>query len=180
MPETAKPAPAPEADLDPDSPRDVIIAADGWERAPFADGEAEALAQTAIEAACAELALGADIGLAALLSDDAGVAQLNRDHRGLDGPTNVLSFPAFAPDDLPDSGHIGDIAVALETVLREAAAAGIPAGHHLAHMLIHGTAHLAGYDHQDDEEADEMEALEARALARLGIPNPYLDGTFEQ
>ncbi|MEL0001620.1 MAG: rRNA maturation RNase YbeY, partial [Rhodospirillales bacterium] len=79
----------------------------------------------------------------------------------------------------PSEGHIGDIAVALETVLAEASAENKLPAHHLAHMIVHGLAHLAGHDHISDGEADIMEALEVRALARLGIANPYLDGAVE-
>jgi probable rRNA maturation factor len=163
-------------DPEPDSPREIIVAAPGWDDAPFRSGEAADCAEAAISAAAAELALGPDIGLALLLADDAALRQLNADHRGKDQPTNVLSFPAFDPDDLPDAGHIGDIAVALETILAESLDAGRPPLHHLAHMVVHGVLHLAGYDHATDAEADAMEAIEVRALARMGVPNPYQDG----
>lgn len=153
--------------------RDVIVASDAWAGMRLGGRDALAIAQAAMEAAAQEIGLGDGVGWALLLADDAALRQLNRDHRGKDQPTNVLSFPAFARDDLPAAGHIGDVAIAAETVAAEALDAGKPALHHLAHMVAHGIAHLAGYDHADDPEAEEMEAIEVRALARLGLPDPY-------
>lgn len=153
--------------------RDVIVASDLWAGMRLGGQDALAVTQAAMEATAREIGLGDGVGWAVLLADDATLRQLNRDHRGKDRPTNVLSFPAFAPEDLPMAGHIGDIAIAAETVGAEALDAGRPALHHLAHMVAHGVAHLAGYDHAADAEAEEMEAIEVRALARLGLPNPY-------
>ena len=165
---------------DPDSLREVIVAAAAWRARPFADDEAEAAAIAAMNAAAAELGLSADQGWAVLLTDDAGQRRLNADHRGKDQPTNVLSFPAHPPGEAPAAGHIGDISIAIETVLAEALDAGKPAVHHLAHMVTHGLAHLAGHDHVTDTEAEAMEALEVRALARLDIPNPYSESTRKE
>ena len=103
-----------------------------------------------------------------VLSDDAQVQTLNRDYRGKDRPTNVLSFPMPA-----DSGLMGDIIFALETLQREAAAQKKSFEDHFTHLLIHGLFHLQGFDHQTDEEAEAMEALEIQALTRLSIDNPY-------
>lgn len=114
------------------------------------------------------------------LSSDAAVRRLNAAYRGKDAPTNVLSFPApeapaeLAGDDQPR--EIGDVVLAVETLLAEAAAAGIPPAHHFQHLLIHGVLHLIGYDHQTDAEAEAMEALETALLARLGIADPYAVG----
>ncbi len=104
--------------------------------------------------------------------DDARIATLNRDFREKDTATNVLSWPA---SDTPpmEGGELGDIAIAYETCTREAAEKGISVHHHVTHLLIHGILHLLGYDHISDEEAGEMEALEIKALAKLGISNPY-------
>ena len=99
---------------------------------------------------------------------------LNRDYRGKDQPTNVLSFPAFevAPGDaIPPM--LGDIALAFETVTREAGLEEKPFDHHLTHLVVHGLLHLMGHDHEEDGEAEAMEALERAALARLAIPDPY-------
>lgn len=99
---------------------------------------------------------------------------LNRDYRGKDLPTNVLSFPFEAPPGVPDS-HLGDLVICAEVVVAEATAqAKVPAAH-WAHMVVHGVLHLRGYDHLDDVEADIMEGREREILATLGFPDPYLD-----
>jgi probable rRNA maturation factor len=112
--------------------------------------------------------------LAIVLTDDSAIRALNRDWRGHDAPTNVLSFAS------PGSGretaaahHLGDIVIAYQTTAREAVAERKPFGHHLAHLAVHGFLHLAGYDHDNDREARKMERLEAEILARLAIPDPY-------
>lgn len=106
--------------------------------------------------------------MSVLLSDDAAVRELNRRWRGVDQPTNVLSFPAAKSGVL-----LGDIAIAYETLAREAGAEHKPFLDHLAHLAVHGFLHLLGYDHQTDSQADAMEALERVALARLDIADPY-------
>ena len=108
-----------------------------------------------------------------LLADDAGIADLNRRYRGKEGPTNVLSFPAPAMPGL--SGHLGDLALARETVLREAREQRKTVRAHLTHLAVHGTLHLLGFDHEAEAEAEEMEALEREILGRLGLPDPYLE-----
>ncbi len=114
--------------------------------------------------------------ISVLLTDDAAVKELNRAWRGVDKPTNVLSFPAARP-----AGHLlGDIAIAYETVKGEAAAENKPFLHHLAHLAVHGFLHLLGYDHQNDSQADAMEGLERAALARLDIADPYVSRERQQ
>ncbi len=117
-----------------------------------------------------------------LFADDAEVHELNREWRDKDKPTNVLSFPmlereelvALAPEGPPEL--LGDIALALETCTREAAEKGVPLEHHAAHLIVHGLLHLAGHDHvHSDAEAAAMEALEIKALAQMGIADPYGD-----
>ena len=121
------------------------------------------------------------------LSDDDEVQTLNRDFRGKDKPTNVLSFPMLepaalkqiisdmpAPIDGPET-MLGDIILAHETCAREAADKAISVADHAAHLIVHGTLHLLGHDHQDDESAAIMEGLEIKALASIGIVNPYRD-----
>ncbi len=131
--------------------------------------DAEALAARAADSALIGAGLEAPGGVVILLAGDDAVAELNRRFRGVDGPTNVLSFPA------PESArpHIGDVAVAFGVCAREAAAQGKPLAHHLTHLVAHGVLHLVGYDHQSEAEADSMEALERRVLGGLGVPDPY-------
>ncbi len=122
-----------------------------------------------------------------LFTGDEAIHALNREWRERDKPTNVLSFPmveraellVLAPDGPPEM--LGDIALALETVSREARAKEVELEAHVAHLVVHGLLHLAGYDHvHSDEEADAMEALESRALAKMGFPDPYGESELEE
>ena len=155
---------------------EVLVVADCWQTEP----DAEAVIRRAINAA-AEVA-DADVGdaeLAVMLTDDSGIQTLNSNWRGIDKPTNVLSFPALqptgtgAPDDAPRM--LGDIAIAFETTRKEADEEQKPFDHHLSHLAVHGFLHLIGYDHEKDDDAEAMENLEREILARLGIPDPYAD-----
>ncbi|MCA1369201.1 rRNA maturation RNase YbeY [Ensifer aridi] len=114
--------------------------------------------------------------LSLLFTDDRSIRAINAEWRGQDKPTNVLSFPAFpvTPGKMPGP-MLGDIVVAHETLKREAEELGKPFEAHLTHLLIHGFLHLFGYDHIEDEEAERMEGLETRILARLGLSDPYGD-----
>lgn len=137
----------------------------------------EALATTAVRAAI-DHARPEFAGLAELsivLTDDAGQRQLNREWRGIDKPTNVLSFPQLAPH-APLFGLLGDIILAHETLLREAAELDIGFTEHFTHLVVHGFLHILGYDHLEDEEALVMERLETQILDVLGIADPYADG----
>ena len=100
---------------------------------------------------------------------------LNRDYRNKDKPTNVLSFPAGPVAGLPaaEPVPVGDIVVCADVVTAEAGEQSRPAQDHWAHMLVHGTLHLLGFDHIENDEAAAMEALETRTLAARGIPDPY-------
>ncbi|MET0183454.1 MAG: rRNA maturation RNase YbeY [Caulobacterales bacterium] len=129
-----------------------------------------ALARRVLQVAAAEEGRTGAVSL--LLGDDGAVAALNRDFRGKDRPTNVLSFPAAGQSD-----SWGDIALAAETVAREAQAQGKTFENHTSHLLIHGFLHLLGYDHEIDEEAEQMEARERAILAKLGIADPYAERT---
>jgi probable rRNA maturation factor len=155
---------------------EVLVVADCWQAEP----DAEAVIHRAI-AAAAEIA-NADFGeaeLAVMLTDDAGIRTLNSNWRGIDKPTNVLSFPALppagarGPDDAPRM--LGDIAIAYQTMRREADDEQKPFDHHLSHLAVHGFLHLIGYDHENDADAHAMETLETETLAQLGIPDPYAD-----
>ena len=134
------------------------------------------LAQSVVEAALAEAAPDvAPCDVAVLFTDDGSIAEINAEWRGKDTPTNVLSFPM--PDDMPvpvgEPRPLGDIVLALGVVTREAAEQGKTLRDHTAHLIVHGTLHLLGYDHENDGEAEEMEALERRILKGLGISDPY-------
>jgi len=107
--------------------------------------------------------------LTVLLSDDAQLQSLNRDFRGKDKPTNVLSFPAAANDD----NYLGDVALAYEVTREEARAAGKRLADHATHLVVHGVLHLLGFDHVTERQARDMEPLETRILAELGIADPY-------
>ena len=120
------------------------------------------------------------IEIAVRLTSDAEVHALNAQWRDKDQPTNVLSFPMAEPDELAADGPadgpelmLGDIVLAHGVCTAEAADKAIPVADHAAHLMIHGTLHLLGYDHHDDAAATDMEAREVRALARLGIADPY-------
>ncbi len=134
-----------------------------------------------VRAAQAAFAGGREKGSASevslLLTDDEEIAGLNKTWRNRDGATNVLSFRLGAPHCNDGPTVLGDVVLARETVVREAAARGIPAGQHAAHLVVHGVLHLMGYDHASDREAGEMEDLEMRILAKLGIPGPYSSQT---
>lgn len=116
---------------------------------------------------------GAELSL--LLTDDKRIRVVNRDWRGFDKATNVLSFPAAPPDRIAGSPVLGDIVLALETIAREAEAEGKSMADHLSHLVIHGLLHLLGEDHETPAQAERMEAFEIAALATLGIADPYAD-----
>ncbi len=120
--------------------------------------------------------------LSLVLTDDAHIRELNRTWRGHDKPTNVLSFPAGeggepdVSDDYSDQPMlIGDIVIARETLEREASEEGKSIDDHFAHLLVHGFVHLMGYDHENEVDAEEMEAVERQILAGLGVQDPYAD-----
>jgi probable rRNA maturation factor len=152
----------------------VTVDADAWRTAVT---DPEQFCRRAVAAVLArESATPAEVSV--LLADDTRVAELNRDYRGRDRPTNVLSFPAGGPSWPGAEGPVllGDVVVALETTSREADAEGLRVPDHLAHLLVHGTLHLLGYDHETDGEAELMEAREVDLLAGLGVSDPYRAG----
>src|SRR5882724_1878011 len=155
---------------------EVLVVADCWQSEP--DAESVIHRAIAIAAEIVDAGLG-EAELAVMLTDDAGIRTLNSNWRGIDKPTNVLSFPALpptgpsGPDDAPRM--LGDIAIAYETTRKEADDEQKPFDHHLSHLAVHGFLHLIGYDHEKDDDAETMEALEQKILAQLGIPDPYAD-----
>ncbi len=111
-----------------------------------------------------------------MLADDAHVRDLNKSFRYKDKATNVLSFPDG--EETPDGGiYLGDIALAYETIAREAADQNKAIESHIAHLIIHGILHLLGHDHKDENEAHIMESLETAIMARCGYDDPYLEPT---
>ena len=160
-----------------------IEADEEWDSSRFP----ERLIRDAAEAAIAESAFPQlatserAIELSVRLTGDEQVRALNAEWRGKDNPTNVLSFPLARVDELSNANVagpellLGDIVLARGVCEREAADRALTVGDHAAHLLIHGTLHLLGYDHHDDDAAADMEAREVRALARLGIADPYRD-----
>ena len=180
--------------LEPDSPEDNQFLSDEW------TSEAGALIEVSIDPSSWHSPLIANLKkrgpvildhiasrlsldplmVSLLLCNDVDMRSMNFLHRGFDKSTNVLSFPVgddlYPDNDMPEmDGGIGDIAIAGETVMREAAEAGIAAGDHLLHLFTHGVLHLLGYDHIDDQMADGMEALEIALLGQMKIANPYID-----
>ena len=161
----------------------VELAHEGWPDGP----DWQALAQRAAEQAIVEsprtnLAAWAHatIEISVRLTSDAEVRQLNRQYRGQDKPTNVLSFPMVQPDLIEslantDDGEVllGDIVLALETCAREADERGVTIEAHATHLIVHGMLHLLGHDHMADSEAEAMEAMERAALRALGLHDPY-------
>ncbi len=152
---------------------DLAVEAEGWN----AVSDLDALIRRAIDAAqtTGGLTLKDGAELSVLLCDDAAIRTLNRDWRGLDRPTNVLSFPASSPLPLAKKPFLGDLAVAFDTVQREAEHDGKAFTDHLTHLIVHGFLHLVGYDHETDHEAETMEALETRILKGIGIADPYAE-----
>lgn len=157
------------------------------EDARWAAFDLEHLAQAALNETCAYLKLDPSaMEVSILACDDVRIAALNRDHRGKPAPTNVLSWPAAdlsaetdgrspaPPRPDPDGAlALGDLALAYETCLREAAEQGKSATDHVTHLLVHGTLHLLGYDHVRVRDATLMEGIERKILGKMGIDDPY-------
>ena len=145
--------------------------------------QAEDLARRAVTAAIGRapraLAVAAAVELSLVLADDATLQRLNREYRDRDAPTNVLAFANGIPDAAAPAGQaamLGDVVVAWETLCREATAQSMSLADHFCHLVVHGTLHLFGYDHQVSRDAAEMEALESAILHELGVPDPYRSG----
>jgi len=141
---------------------------------------AAALALAAPGRAGTDLSQGR-VELAIVLADNETVRDLNRRFRGMDKATDVLSFPALDRVPPPEgaAAALGDVVIAFETTLAEAAAEGKTVAEHLAHLVVHGVLHLRGYDHERAAEAQAMERLEAKILARMGIADPYREALRE-
>jgi len=153
---------------------DITLETDAWERHLK---HCDAFSQKVLETVFRKLPdiVKEPVEVAILLADDEALQELNKSWRGKDRPTNVLSFPA--PKDLrPYPGQplfLGDLALSFSTLEREAREQSKTFEQHAAHLLIHGTLHLLGFDHETEEEAKIMEELEVQILADMGIPDPY-------
>jgi probable rRNA maturation factor len=158
---------------------DAVVESPEWREAGL---DPEALARSALAAASAEIG-APPRPVAVVFADDALIRRLNGEFLGKDAPTNVLAFPAAAGPATPPSDDgagpaaatqpLGDIVLAYETIAREAAAHGIPLADRALHLIVHGFLHLHGYDHETDDDAEKMEAMERMSLARLGLADPY-------
>jgi probable rRNA maturation factor len=147
---------------------DVQIQSSLWDARP----EAEKTVRNSVLAAAGALSTaGGEVSI--VLTDDSAIRSLNRDWRGIDKPTNVLSFPAKGPATGESTRLLGDIVIAFETLERECVDENRDFLHHLAHLAVHGFLHLNGYDHETNAQAEEMEGLESRIMARLNMPDPY-------
>jgi probable rRNA maturation factor len=150
---------------------DISAESEGWSKIPGVEAAVRRAAEAAMldgEAPPSEISI--------VLSDDEHIRELNKHHRGMDKPTNVLSFPPARMKTPAGAPRIlGDIVIAFETMEREAAEEAKPLEHHLTHLVVHGVLHLLGYDHEDEEEAETMEARERQILAKLDIPDPYAE-----
>ncbi|MEM9972171.1 MAG: rRNA maturation RNase YbeY [Pseudomonadota bacterium] len=140
------------------------------------------LAERAVVATLVHVGVPKGAEVAVLAADDARISALNAEFRGKPQPTNVLSWPreergtatpGDRPDLPPENQELGDLALAYDTCAREADAAQIPLAHHATHLIVHGTLHLLGYDHEGDSDGDLMEATETAILSGLGVPDPY-------
>jgi probable rRNA maturation factor len=152
---------------------DIIIEAEGWAAIPDLEVRVQKAAESAFAGAphIKGIVSPDSLSIAILLADDATLQRLNAQFRGQDKPTNVLSFPAGAGME----GFLGDVALGLETCTREALEDNKTIADHLTHLVIHGTLHLLGYDHETEAEAETMENIERAILAKLGIADPYLE-----
>ncbi|MDB5597596.1 MAG: rRNA maturation factor [Hyphomicrobiales bacterium] len=150
---------------------DVSVEADAWS----AVADLHDLSHNAIHAVLTETgeAVAPDAEVSLLFCDDEKIRELNKAWRGMDKPTNVLSFPAVQPGHVAKAPLLGDIVIAFETVQRESLEENKHLSDHVSHMVVHGFLHLLGYDHESDADADKMESAEQRILARLGIADPY-------
>lgn len=148
----------------------VIVNDEAWPDTLEARAEEAVLA--ALKLSGAKVKGAAELSI--VLTNDEEQHALNKQWRGKDSSTNVLSFPQIEPFD-PVVGILGDITLARETVIREAEEQGVSFEDHFTHLVVHGFLHILGYDHLTDEEAQEMEGLETQILATLGVEDPYAD-----
>ncbi|WP_158815255.1 rRNA maturation RNase YbeY [Methylocapsa sp. S129] len=150
---------------------EVVESSPQWRALPGIEKLARRGIEASLEMSGIRILDGAEVSVQ--LVDDSQIRALNAQWRGLDKPTNVLSFPASAPEKIAAAPMLGDIVMAFETAEREAAEEGKTLADHAAHLVVHGFLHLLGFDHQIAADANRMEALETRILAKLRIADPY-------
>jgi probable rRNA maturation factor len=166
---------------DPEPSVDIVVILDKpcWKRSV---AEWEMLIQPAILETLRQSQWAQSAEINVLLTDDAKIHALNKEHRGIDKPTNVLSFPSFEPEEIfslkgrnesIEPMVLGDIALSYETIQKESLSQNKHFDHHVIHLAVHGVLHLLGFDHEKDEDATVMESLEVKILSSLKISNPY-------
>ena len=124
--------------------------------------------------------IGRDLEISVVLANDDLMQVLNREYRSKDKPTNVLTFASLDSEEIPTTGtlNLGDIILSYQTIDREAQEQGKFPLDHIKHLTVHGVLHLLGYDHEDEDEANDMETLEIRILEQMGVQNPYTEMNF--
>ncbi|MEM9469567.1 MAG: rRNA maturation RNase YbeY [Pseudomonadota bacterium] len=160
---------------------DISLQDPQWEAIPDVYNLVKKSVETTLETApLPRQAQNKNLEVSIVLANDDLAQVMNRDYRQKDKPTNVLTF-ASIDDDTPQPGddfHLGDVILAFETIDRESQEQGKFINDHLSHLAIHGTLHLLGYDHIEEDDANTMETLEIRILERFGIQNPYIEAIF--
>jgi len=160
---------------------EIVVQSDAW--ADVADAHASIQDAVRVVSESPDLPGVRPQEVSIVLSDDAAVRELNKMHRKMDKPTNVLSFPSPPQNlsiEVETVPYLGDVVLAFETIAGEAKTMQRGVNAHLSHLVIHGLLHLLGFDHETDDEAQRMEHLEAALLAKLGFANPYEDLFQEQ
>jgi probable rRNA maturation factor len=152
---------------------DFVEASPRWKRALPARKLARSAVAAAVAESAARLRRGAEMSVH--LIDDERMRAINAEWRHKDAATNVLSFPASDPSGVSEARLLGDVLISFETLKREAEEEGKALADHFSHLVVHGFLHLLGFDHIEEADAQKMEPIEIRALARLGIANPYAE-----
>lgn len=161
----------------PDAQIDVAIQDPVWEDIAGIDGLVGTCVRTALSMARMPAAVqGKKLEISFMLANDDLIHILNREYRGKDNPTNILTFAALDDEHAPlgpDVVSLGDVVLSYQTIEREAKEQGRFLRDHITHLIVHGTLHLLGYDHMEEDQATDMETLEIRILEKLGVQNPY-------
>lgn len=160
---------------------DISVQDPEWEKMGDIHAIIKHTAKTALNnAILPKIAIGRDLEISIVLANDDLLQLLNNEYREQDKPTNVLTFATLDGEEIPHEGvlNLGDILMSYQTIERESQQQGKFPLDHIRHMTVHGILHLLGYDHQNDDEANDMETLEIRILEQLGVQNPYTELNF--